>query len=263
MGRSESTRQLRLRRIFITAAAIAALLLGAKPEPARADFKVQMPDAEYGEWEIEPIGSYGMSGRPDTDNEKSFVTEFGYGVTNFWHTEVEFETFRPPGPHNHLTFNQITSENRFQFTERGEYWLDPGFFIEYGQVLTKGAPNETTFGPILRKEFFHTVNMVNLFIEKDIGGFASGRPEFTYALESRLALGTPVEPGIQAYGTPGAFGHFSPISEQDHRVGPQLFGEVHELGPGTLKWNGGVLFGLTPAAPRRTLRWQIEYELHF
>jgi hypothetical protein len=32
---------------------------------------------------------------------------------------------------------------------------------------------------------------------------------------------------------------------------------------GTLKFNGGILFGLTPAVPRQTLRWQLEYEVHF
>ncbi|HLY45186.1 MAG TPA: hypothetical protein VKQ73_06375 [Stellaceae bacterium] len=244
----------------------AVLLLAAvaaAPVAALADFKVQMPDAEYGEWEFEPIGSYGMSGRDGMDNEQSFVSEFGYGATRFWHTELEFETSREPGPHNHLKLTQITSENQFQFTDRGEYWLDAGFFWEYGQVLTKGAPNETTFGPILRKEFFHTINTVNLFIEKDIGGFASGRPVFTYALESRLDLGTMIEPGIQAYGTPGPFGHFYPISEQDHRIGPQLFADVGRVGIGNLKMNGGILFGLTPGEPRRTLRWQAEYEVHF
>ncbi|HEX3884847.1 MAG TPA: hypothetical protein VHW66_19495 [Stellaceae bacterium] len=249
-----------MRRTRTLMLALAVLLAAA---PARADFKVQMPDAEYGEWEIEPIGSYGVGHNPDASNEQSFVTEFGYGVTPFWHTEMEFETEREPGRNNHLKFVQLTTENQFQFTERGQYWLDPGFFIEYGQVLSKGAPNETTFGPILRKEIGPTINTVNLFIEKDIGGFSSGRPVFSYAVETRIALGTPVEPGIQAYGTPGPFGHFAPVSQQDHRIGPQLFGAFYQFGPGTLKWNGGLLFGLTPAAPRETLRWQAEYEIRF
>lgn len=249
-----------MRRIRILAAAAAAMLAAA---PAWADFKVQLPDAEYGEFELEPLGSYGMSGNRVTDNEQSFVPEIGYGVTPFWHTELEFETFRPAGPDHHLKFVQLTSENRFQFTDRGEYWLDAGFFFEYGQVVSKGSPNEITFGPILRKEIFHTIDTINLFLEKDIGGSASGRPVFTYAIESRLDLGTRVEPGIQAYGTPGPFGHFSPISQQDHRIGPQLFATLGRVGPGDLRMNGGILFGLTPAAPRRTLRWQIEYEMHF
>jgi hypothetical protein len=253
----------RNRNALIAASTLTILTLAAVPTNALADFKVQLPDAETGEFEIEEIGSYGNNGRPDQNNEQSFVTEFGYGVTDWWHTEIELETFRPAGSGNHLTFNQMTSENVFEFTERGEYWLDPGFFWEYGQVLTKDAPNETTFGPILRKQIGPTIDTVNLFVEKDIGGFASGRPAFTYALESRLALGTIIEPGIQAYGTPGAFGHFAPIGEQDHRVGPQLFTNISQLGPGSLKMNGGILFGLTAGEPRRTLRWQLEYEVHF
>ena len=122
--------------------------LAALPAPALADFKVQLPDAETGEFELEEIGSYGSSGNlPATNNEQSFVTEFGYGVTNWWHTELELETFRPAGPGNHLTFNQMTSENVFAFTERGEYWLDPGFFWEYGQVLTKGNAERNDLWP--------------------------------------------------------------------------------------------------------------------
>src|ERR1700693_1392825 len=120
---------------IIFRAGLAVLAAASMTTTARADFKVQMPDAEFGEWEIEPIGSYGNSGRPSADNEQSFVAEFGHGVTNFWHTQIEFETNRPAGPGNHLSFTQLTSENQFQFTEPGEYWLDPGFFFEYGQVL--------------------------------------------------------------------------------------------------------------------------------
>jgi len=191
------------------------------------------------------------------------VTEFGYGVNNWWHTELELETGRDPGPGNHLKFDQITWENIFQFTERGQYWVDSGFFWEYGHGMLNGTPDETTFGPIFRKQIGPTINTVNLFFEKDIGNFASGRPVFSYAVESRLALGTFIEPGIQAYGTPGPIGHFGPVGEQDHRIGPQLFANFGPIGPGSLKANGGILIGVTPASPRITGRWQLEYELHF
>lgn len=46
-------------------------------------------------------------------------------------------------------------------------------------------------------------------------------------------------------------------------MGPQLFGKIFDIGPGTLEWNGGVLFGLTSAVPRVTVRWQAEYEIHY
>ncbi|HZK89076.1 MAG TPA: hypothetical protein VFC56_02920 [Stellaceae bacterium] len=244
--------------------ALSSLLLAIGTlSPALADFKVHLPDAETGEFELEEVGSYGRSGNNDTTNEQSFVHELGYGINNFWHAELEFETNRPGGPSNHLKFDQLTFENQFVFGERGQYWLDPGFFIEYGHGMLAGTPDETTFGPTLRKEIWGTANTVNIFFEKELGSFASGRTNFLYAWETRFETGWIVEPGFQAYGEAGPFGHFAPIGQQDHRIGPQLFTQISSLGPGTLKMNGGVLFGLTPATPRQTFRWQLEYELHF
>jgi len=253
----------RIRSMLTGAATCAILTFAAIPTAAFADFKVHLPDAEAGEFEIESVGSYGNSWNPATNNEQSVVTEFGYGINNWWHTELEFETNRDAGPGNHLKFDQLTSENQFVFSEPGQYFLDYGFFWEYGQALIQGAPNETTFGPTLRKEIFHTINTVNLFLEKDLGSHSDGHTNFLYAWETRIALGTPVEPGFQAYGSTGPLGNPLPISQQDHRAGPQLFANISDVGPGSLTMNGGILFGLTPASPRRTLRWQLEYEIHF
>jgi hypothetical protein len=244
-------------------AAVLLTAVAATLSAALADFKVKLPDAEPGELELETVGSYGRSGNPATNNEQSFVHEIEYGATNFWKTGLEFETGRDPGHGNHLKFNQITWENWLTFGERGQYWLDPALFVEYGHATIANAPDEVKFGPLLRKEIGPTINTVNLFLQKDLGRFSDGHVIFSYAWETRIALGTFIEPGFQAYGQPGGFGNFMPISQQDHRIGPQLFGVWHDLGPGTLKFNAGLLFGLTPAVPRQTVRWQFEYEVHF
>jgi hypothetical protein len=231
--------------------------------PAAADFKVQQPDAETGEIAIEPLGDYGHDPLGAHSGEASFTEEFEYGVNSFWRTELELEQERSAGPGQSVNFSQVTWENILQFTERGQYWADAGFFAEFGKTTLADTPNETTFGPIFRKEIFGTINTVNLFMERDIGHYASGRPAFLYAWETRLALGTPIEPGFQAYGQPSSFAGYNSGWPQDERIGPQLFGTIAQLGPGSLKWNGGILFGVTRAAPRETLRWQAEYEIHF
>jgi len=118
-------------------------------------------------------------------------------------------------------------------------------------------------GPIFRKEMFGTINTINLFIQKEVGPNSSQHPFFVYAWETRLDLGTPIEPGFQAYGNPSGFEGFNSHWPQDNRIGPQLFGAIHNIGPGTLNWNAGVLFGVGSAAPRETFRWQLEYEIHF
>ena len=116
---------------------------------------------------------------------------------------------------------------------------------------------------MFRKEIFGTINTVNLFIQKEVGPNSAQHPFFVYAWETRLDLGTLIEPGFQAYGNPSGFEGFNSHWPQDNRIGPQPFGAISNLGPGTLKWNAGVLFGVGSAAPRETIRWQFEYELHF
>jgi len=232
--------------------------------PAAADFKVQMPDAENGEYAVEPIGDIGQDPLAAHNGELSSVTEFEHGVNDFWRTELELETERAAGPGQSIHFAQITWENVLQFTPRGAYWADAGFFFEFGKTTLADTPNEVTFGPIFRKEFFHTINTVNLFMQHDVGtDYASGRPQFLYAWETRIALGTPIEPGFQAYGQPSGFAEYNSGWPQDNRIGPQLFGTISNIGPGTLNWNGGILFGIRPWAPRDTWRWQAEYEVHF
>ncbi len=245
----------------------ALLLCGGS---ARADFKVWTPDVNYGELAVENVGDAGFDPNGSKTGEQSYTAELEYGLTNWWQTELELEFSRDPGAGQVTNFSQITSENLFQLTERGKYWLDAGFFAEYGQSLLKNNPNETTFGPVLRKDFWGMSNSINLFVEKDFDQHASRTPIFLYAWETRIdawetrfGRSFVVEPGIQLYGEPGPFGNFPQWSKQDQRAGPQLFGKIFNIGPGTLEWNGGVLFGLTPAAPRVTLRWQAEYEIHY
>ncbi len=240
-----------------------ALSAGLAARPAKADFQVWQPQAEPHEFAIETLGDIGHDRVGSRSGEQSFTQEIEYGVNNWWLTELELEEQRLPGANNTTDFSQVTTENLFQFTEPGEYWMDAGFYFEYGQTTLPNSPNETTFGPVLRKEIWHTIDTVNLFMEKDLGRYAAGRPQFLYAWETRIALGTPIEPGFQAYGQPGAFGHFAPAGQQDHRIGPALFGTIEQLGPGSLKWNAALLFGLTSAAPQETFRWQAEYEMHF
>jgi len=253
-----------MRSISARSIVIGAALSMAGVMPAAAEFKVRMPDAETGEFAIEPVGDIGQDPKRAHSGELSSVQEFEYGVNGFWRTELELEQEREAGPGESIRFSAVTSENIFQFTERGQYWADSGFFFEFSKSTLADSPNDVTFGPIFRKEFFHTINTVNLFLEHDVGRqYASGRPGFTYAWETRIALGTPIEPGFQAYGQPSSFEGFNSGWPQDNRIGPQLFGTINNIGPGTFKWNGGVLFGVRPWAPLTTWRWQAEYEIHF
>jgi hypothetical protein len=88
-----------IRRGHASASLVSALIAVVLVANAgRADFKVKLPDAEPGEFEVETVGSYGRSSNPATNNEQSFVHEIEYGFNNFWKSGLEFETGRDPGP---------------------------------------------------------------------------------------------------------------------------------------------------------------------
>ena len=179
-----------MRRTFF----MTVILVSATVVPARADFKVQMPDAETGEFSVEPIGDIGQDPNPAHNGELSSVTEFEYGVNKIWRTELELETNRDAGPGQSIQFSQVTWENIFVLGERSEYWMDSGFFFELGKTTLADTPNEVTFGPIFRKEVWRTINTVNLFLQHDLGTtYSLGRPQFQYRWETRIALGTPVD----------------------------------------------------------------------
>jgi hypothetical protein len=89
---------------------VAVTLTLASVVPAAADFKVQMPDAETGEFAIEPVGDYGHDPLPAHSGELSSVQEFEYGVNGFWRTELELELERDAGPGQSFNFSQVTSE---------------------------------------------------------------------------------------------------------------------------------------------------------
>ena len=222
-----------MRSIGARALIAGAALSAAAAMPALADFKVQTPDAETGEFAIEPLGDYGHDPLAAHNGELSSTQEFEYGVNGFWRTELELEQGRDAGPGQSIHFSQVTSENMFQFTERGEYWVDAGFFAEFGKTTLAATPNETTFGPIFRKELLGTINTVNLFMEKDIGTLRLGAARFSVRLgdahRSRHADRARVPglwPAEQLSGATIRDGH------EDNRIGPQLFGTITQHRPG-------------------------------
>jgi hypothetical protein len=256
-----------MRICTITLVALAAVLTD---RTARADFKVWLPDVNFGEVAIETVGNSGFDPHPDRSGEQSQTLEFEYGVTHWWQTELEFEFEREAGVEQNQYFTQLTSENLFQFTQRGEYFVDVGFFAEYGLSMKTGNSNEIKAGPVLRKDFWGLSNTINLFFEKDLGHNAAAGTQFLWAWETRVDGLTMrfgdhfiVEPGFQYYSQPGRIGRFSNWNDQDNRIGPQLFGKVFDIGPGTLEWNAGFLVGLTNSVPKFTPRWQFEYEIHY
>jgi hypothetical protein len=160
----------------------------------------------------------------------------------------------------------------FQLTEPGRYFADLGFYVEYGQSLTRGqyaSSNQVTFGPVIAKDIGRTTTTINLFFTRQLGPDQTTQGlDFSYAMQTRWNIWQPLSPAIEVYGDTGVLGSVPRLSQQQLLVGPVGVGSLRlaQLGLGSagkLKYEAGWLFGTTPASPQGALRWRLELEIPF
>jgi len=217
------------------AAALALLV----PLQASADFHVESPnEIDLGDLEIEHNASASFDHQPNNSGAQSYTLEFGTGLTNWWHSEIEFGFDRDPGFNEPTLLTQAVTENTFKFTEQGENFADLAMYVEYGQTLTTGknaGANEITFGPLFQKEIGRTTHTVNLFLTRELGPDQDTHGlDFSYAWQSRWNVWAPLSPAIEVYGDSGVIGQSPRLNQQQLLVGPVGVGALkfHDLGLG-------------------------------
>ena len=67
--------------------------------------------------------------------------------------------------------------------------------------------------------------------------------------------------GVQGMGELGKWNDWARRDDQEHKVGPAIFGRLKTADGQRVNYNAGLLFGLTDATPDYTLRFKLEYEL--
>ncbi len=67
--------------------------------------------------------------------------------------------------------------------------------------------------------------------------------------------------GLQGMGELGQWDDWARRDDQEHKIGPALFGRLKTAGGQRLNYNAGLLFGVTDGTPDYTLRFKLEYEL--
>ena len=226
---------------------------------AHAGNKVFSPQVVKGEAELEVRGNFDTDHRGNKDGNQKHEVELGYAPTDFWFFEVATEVVKEPNTSR--TLEAVELENTFRLLPEGKYWLNLGFFAKYEFAIPGENPDEFEFGPILQKQFGKMVVTVNPFFLREIGNNSANGAAFRYGVQAKYRLMPEFEPGVEAFGKPGTVGSFGPLSSQTHQIGPVAFGKFR-LGTGqVIKYQVGVLFGLTEISPDATLKWILEYEL--
>ena len=236
--------------LALTAAAASSL---ARADP---DDDIPTPAVEYGERELEL--RLGTATRQGEDRALAGTLAFGYGVTQWWFTEVygKFNRFGAAPTH----FDAFEWENRFELTEPGEFPVDVGLLVEVERPQDRAEGYELRLGPLLQKDSGLVQANANLFLQRHYRAAASETTDLGYQWQIKYRWREAFEFGAQGFGGVGQWDHWDRAEAQTHVLGPAFFGKVRLGGRQALVWNAAYLIKASSAAPDRTLRVQLEYE---
>ncbi|MDE2118856.1 MAG: hypothetical protein KGJ19_09720, partial [Betaproteobacteria bacterium] len=150
------------------------------------------------------------------------------------------------------------------FTETGQYPVDIGFITELEAPLSGNAPWERRLGPLLQTEFGKLQLNGNLLFERAFGkADESGVPfstNFAYQWQAKYRWQATLEFGVQGLGEMGKWNDWNKQANQNHRVGPAVFGKFALGNRQAIRYNAAWLIGASNAAPNHIFRMQVEYE---
>ena len=269
-------------------ATIAWAFAGSAAFASPAD-DVMTPDIEKGEREVE--FAYGADRNDAGKYESALELSFGAGITDRWATELGVEFERERG--EHMKYSGIEWENRLGLIVDEEAPVALSLLVGFerpreraeGWSSTLGLLSETTVG-----RFLVNANLLverNWDVEAEDGGDegdddgdeedeeedldlgvadgddddAEARTTLGYQWQVLYRHSHRIYYGLQGMGEMGQWDDWAKRDDQEHKIGPALFGRLKTAGGQRLNYNAGLLFGVTDGTPDYTLRFKLEYEL--
>lgn len=217
------------------------------------DYKVYSPRIEQGEVAAEINSNYSTDKNPADDHYFSQVLAVEVAPTSWWKAELGGEVEKSQGTGHELT--NIKFENIFSPWKPGENFVDAGLYLELEKAAHSDEPNNFEGKLLLEKQFGQIMTDANLILSHEFGPNADSSLNTGMALQARYRMSQLAEPGIEYYADYGPVDHLDSFNNSDQRVGPTLQGKI-----GRVKYDTGVLFGISGAAQDTTAKLNLEYE---
>ena len=244
-------------KIYAPLLAAGALLTPLFAYAGPSDY-VYTPTVEYGEKEIDfKLGTADSGSDP---RESASSLGLGYGATEWWFTEI-YAKFKKQNDES-TQFDAIEWENKFQLTDPGKYPVDAGFIVEVEKPHDSTEGWEFRYGPLFQTEFGKFQLNTNLLLESKVDDAANAPTVFQYQWQAKYRWQQRLEFGLQGFGETGKWNDWSSVNNQEHKLGPAVFGKMPVTDKQFISYNAAWLIGTTASSPDHTLRVQIEYEFY-
>jgi len=228
-----------------TALATAAVALCATHACAVEPGPVYSPHVDQGEWELEYRSFTVRDRNHDEDRLWNHHASIGYGVNAFWWTEIVGEYEKPR--HEPGQWEAFEWENRFQFTEPGQYWLDVGGIVEL-EKKRPGDGKEVKVGLLLEKDIQDATVRFNWLAGREYGDGASSKWEQEYRTQLRWRYLPALQPLVEVQ-----------ADEHAANVGPGVTGKAN-IGGQKVEYTAAWLIRASGDTPQNLLRFEVELE---
>lgn len=217
--------------------------------PAYATKTVTSPYVNEGTVNIESKTGYVIDDDSNIDGRWQEVLGLGYGITEYWGTEIELG-FGQSGARNADTETEsIEWQHKFQFAPKGEWPVDVGARVAYG-YSTNGGADEIEAKVMAGKAIEQWSLLANAAIAREVGDDSSDDTSYGLSWSASYDVDEAFQPGIEMYNDFGGGG------DPEHMIGPVAYGKVL----GGIGYNTGVLFGLSDDVPDATVKFVVDYK---
>ena len=187
--------------------AILSLIAVMLAAPAHADRRAygqtyEAVTATQGELDVEMWTTYArlgeVEGGPPSRGVRSMI-ELEYGLTDRWdialYNMLDFTTGDTDSG-----YAGFKIETRYRPTFRGEWFVDPVFYVEFQQLFRGDAEQKLELKLILAKDIESWNVALNLAIEGERDSAGDLNPEFEYAFGVSYGFGAAVKLGAEIFG---------------------------------------------------------------
>ncbi len=127
--------------------------------------------------------------------------------------------------------------------------------LQYEKAHLSGEEDEVAARLLLRHKGEHFETRLNIGGEKEIGSDAEDGVAGDLRASIRYRLNDSLTPAIDYLGDTGSLHRLQGFADQDHRLGPALYGKLAD----TLEYEVGYLGGISRDAPDHTFKIGLEY----
>jgi hypothetical protein len=199
----------------------------------------------------------GFERERDGGRELAHALSLGWNPTGRWFTALYASSYAEPG--ESLVFASWSWLNHVRLKTDG----GP---LEFGVLCDIARPHErdegtvVTLGPTLQIDTERLQINFNPLLQTHVAAQDAEPTSLTYQWQVKRLWRPGVELGAQGFGDVGAWNHWRPAAQQEHRAGPAFFSKWTLSDGRVLKFDGAWLLGIGAGSPPRSLRVRLQQE---